>query len=237
MSGHSKWHQIHRQKGATDAKRGALFTKLGNNITVAAKIGGGDPDANFRLRLAIDQAKSSNMPKENIERAIKRGTGELNDGKKIETVNYEGYGPEATAFIIEVLTDNRNRTSASIKHLLSKFGGSLAGPGSVAWMFEQKGVIRTDDITEELELTLIDAGVRDIIRDEDGTTVYTKPGDLKKIKDLLEQFKITIEYAETEQIAKDKKIVSEEQKEKLQKLFDELDENEDVSNYYTNAEI
>ncbi|NUM25923.1 MAG: YebC/PmpR family DNA-binding transcriptional regulator [Candidatus Buchananbacteria bacterium] len=237
MSGHSKWHQIHRQKGVADAKRGAIFTKLGNNITVAAKLGGGDPDSNFRLRLAIDQAKAANMPKDNIERAIKRGTGELNDGKKIETVNYEGYGPDATAFIIEALTDNRNRTSSNIKHILNKAGGLLAGPNSVAWMFEQKGVIRIKNLAEDLELPLIDAGAQDIVKEDGGVTIYTDPSSLKKVKELLEQHGVEIDYAETEQVAKDKKAVSEEQKEKIQKLFDDLDNDEDVSNYYTNAEI
>ena len=236
MSGHSKWAQIHRQKGAADTKRGALFTKLGNAITIAAKLGGGDPEANFKLRLAMDQARAANMPKDNIERAIKRGTGE-SEGGKIEEITYEGFGPAGTAFIIEVLTDNRNRTSSALKHILSKYGGALGGPNSVSWVFEQKGIIRIKKIDEGLELELIDAGVQDIIREEDNVAIYTTPNNLKKIKDFLEQKGIKIEYAEVEQIAKDKKKVSAEEAEKIQKLFDELDEDEDVNNYYTNAKI
>lgn len=236
MSGHSKWAKIHRQKGATDNKRGALFTKLGKAITVAAKTGGNDQDSNFKLRLTIDKAKSNSMPKDNIERAIKRGTGEL-AGDKIESINYEGFGPDGTAFIVEALTDNRNRTSSAMKHILTKYGGGLGGPNSVAWMFEQKGIIRIENITDELELKLIDAGVLDIQKEEGGITIYTAPNDLKKIKELLEQKEIEIEYAEIEQIAKEKKIISEEKKDKIQKLFDELDDDGDVNNFYTNAEI
>ena len=235
MSGHSKWAQIHRQKGVADTKRGAVFTKLGNAITAAAKSGGGDPDANFKLRLAIDQAKASNLPKDNIERAIKRGTGELGGGT-IETVVYEGFGPAGTAIIIEGLTDNRNRTSSSIKHLLSKYGGSLGGPNSVSWLFIQKGVLRVKEISDELELDLIDAGALDIVREDDGATIYTVPNDLKKIKDFLELQKISVDYAEVEQVAKEKKALNDEEAQNLQKLFGELDNDEDVSNYYTNAE-
>jgi len=236
MSGHSKWSKIHRQKGAADNKRGALFTKLGNAITIAAKTGGGDPDSNFKLRLAIDQAKTGSMPKDNIERAIKRGTGELAGGI-IEAITYEGFGPEGTAFMIEALTDNRNRTSSAMKHILTKYGGSLGGPNSVAWIFSQKGIIRIKDINDELELKLIDAGAADIVKEEDGVTVYTAPNDLKKIKEFLEQKNIGVEYAEVEQIAKEKKVVPEDKKDKIQKLFDELDNNEDVNNYYSNAEV
>ncbi|MEA3398713.1 MAG: YebC/PmpR family DNA-binding transcriptional regulator [Patescibacteria group bacterium] len=233
MSGHSKWNTIKRQKGATDAKRGALFTKLGKTITVAAKEGGGDLETNFKLRLAVDQAKSGNMPKDNIDRAIKRGTGELAGGI-IESIAYEGFGPDGTAFIIEALTDNRNRTSAAMKHILTKYGGNLGGPGSVAWMFSQKGVIRIPEINDNLELELIDAGAADIQKDPDGAAIYTAPNDLKKVKDFLEQKNIVVEYAEVEQVAKEKKAVAFE---KLQKIFDELEENEDVNNFYTNADI
>ena len=236
MSGHSKWAQIHRQKGTADTKRGALFTKLGNAITIAARLGGGDSDANFRLRLAIDQAKAANLPKDNIERAIKRGTGELAGGI-IEQITYEGFGPAGTAVIIECVSDNRNRTASAIKHIFTKYGGSLGSPGSVSWLFELKGTIRTKKINEELELELIDAGATDIIPEEDGATVYSKPNDLKKVKDFLEQKGINVEHAEIEQVPKEKKILFPDQKDKMQKMFDELDENEDVNNYYTNAEI
>lgn len=236
MSGHSRWSKIHRQKSVADSKRGALFTKLGNAITIAAKAGGGDPTMNFKLQLAIDKAKTGNMPKDNIERAIKRGRGEV-EGKKIEEITYEGFGPSGTAFIIEALTDNRNRTSAVMKHILSKYGGSLGGPGSVAWMFEPKGIIRTQDISEQLELELIDAGASDITEEEGGMTVQTAPADLKKVKDRLEQAGKSVDYAEIEHIAKDQKSVDDKTKEKLQKLFDELDNIQDVNNFYTNASL
>ena len=235
MSGHSKWAQIHRQKGVADTKRGALFTRMGNAVTIAAKAGGGNPETNFRLRLAIDQAKAVNTPKDNIERAIKRGTGELAGGR-IETVTYEGFGPAGVAVMVECLTDNRNRTSSAMKHLLSKHGGSLGGASSVGWLFEQKGVIRVTAISDELELELIDAGVLDINRDEDGVTVYTAITDLQKIKERLEQRGVIVEHAELEQVAKDKKKLSDDEHEQLEKLFADLDENEDVSNYYSNAD-
>lgn len=234
MSGHSKWATTKRAKGVADAKRGAAFTKLGNNITIAAKLGGGDPSANFRLRLAIDKAKEANVPKDNIERAIKRGTGELGGGA-IDTVVYEGFGPEGVAVIVEGLTDNRNRTSSSIKHIFSKHGGSMGGPNSVSWMFEQKGVIRVKEVSDEMELELIDAGVLDIVREYEGATIYTQPNDLRKIKELLEAKKIIVEFAEVEHVGKEKKELSAEGSEKLQKMFDELEDNDDVSNYYTNA--
>lgn len=234
MSGHSKWSKIHRQKSVADNKRGALFTKLGNAITIAAKSGGGDPTTNFKLQLAIDQAKTGNMPKDNIQRAIKRGTGELKGGR-IEAITYEGFGPNNIAFMIECLTDNRNRTSAAMKHVLSKYGGSLGGPNSVGWMFEQKGIIRTEKVSEELELELIDAGANDFVEEDDGTTIFTNPSDLKKVNDFLTQKGLTVEYAEIEQVPKDKKTVDDKTKEKLEKVFAELDDNEDVNNFFTNA--
>lgn len=236
MSGHSKWAKIHRQKSVTDNKRGALFTKLANAVAIAAKSGGGDPTTNFKLQLAIDQARAGNMPKDNIERAIKRGTGELGGGT-IEEVTYEGFGPDGIAFMIECLTDNRNRTSAAMKHIFSKYGGNLGSPNSVGWMFKQRGVLHIDSINENLELELIDAGALDIIREDGGSSVLTNPADLKKIKDFLEQKEIKIEYAEIEQIPKEKKEVSEKTKEKLEKIFNELDDNEDVNDFYTNAKL
>jgi len=236
MSGHSKWSKIHRQKGVADNKRGALFTKLGNAVAVAAKLGGGDPDTNFKLQLAIDQAKAGNMPKDNIERAIKRGTGEL-EGGKIEELTYEGFGPGGTAFMVDCLTDNRNRTSSAIKHIFSKYGGKLGTPNSVARMFEQRGVVRTQSINEDLELELIDAGVSDVIAEEGGSTILTAPNDLKKIKDFLEEKNLTIEYAEIEQIPHEKKEVDKKTQNTIEKMFDEFDNDEDVNNFYTDAKI
>lgn len=236
MSGHSKWATTHRQKSAADAKRGAIFTKLAKNISVAARLGGGEIDTNFRLRLAVDKAKEANMPKDNIERAIKRGTGEL-DGGKIEETSYEGFGPEKTAFIIDCLTDNRNRTSANIKHLLSKYDGALGGPNSVSWMFDLKGVIRIKNINPDLELELIDAGADDIKAEDDGITIYCPANSLKRVTDFLAQKNISTDYAEIEQVPKEKKSVSEATKERLEKLFTELEDDEDVNNYYTNADV
>jgi len=235
MSGHSKWATTKRAKGAADAKRGAIFTKLANAISIAAKLGGGNPEINFRLRLAIDKAKGASMPKDNIERAIKRGTGE-GDGGPIETLNYEGFGPDGIAIIIEALTDNRNRTSSDIKHILTKYGGNLGGPGAVAWMFDSKGIIRTGEISEEQELELIDAGAMDLVREDEGTTVYTQPSDLNKIKEFLEKKNLAVEYAEVEMVPKEKKKVTAEVLERLEKMSNELDNNDDVSDYYTNLD-
>lgn len=233
MSGHSRWAQIHRQKGATDAKKGAVFTKLGNALTIAAREGGSNPEANFKLRLSIDQARAANMPKENIERAIKRGTGELSGGQ-LETVTYEGFGPEGVAIVIEALTANRNRTSSEIKHILTKYGGTLGSPNSVMWLFARMGVIRLAKITDELELELIDKGAKDIKEEDDGITIFCEPKNLQALKKFLEDKKIVVEYAAVDLIAKEKKAVAEE---KLKDFFAALDENMDVKDYYTNAEL
>lgn len=246
MSGHSKWHKIQHKKGANDAKRGAIFTKLGNAVTVAAKMGGGDPDMNFSLRLAIDRAKAANMPKDNIERAIKRGTGE-GGGATLETVTYEGFlpagrhgGPNQIPIIIEALTDNKNRTVSEVKHILEKNGGSMAGPGSVMWMFQRLGALTinnqqpTKNNLEELELELIDAGAEDVQVEDEEILIYTKPEELQKVKENIEKLGIQIESASIEYVAKEKVDISDEQGEKIQKLFDALDENDDVGDYYTN---
>src|SRR5512136_91753 len=160
MSGHSKWAQIKRKKGVADVKKGAMFTRLGREIALAAREGGGDPNANFALRLAVDKARSSNMPKENIERAIKRGTGELNEGGQLEDIMYEGYGPGGSALLVQVLTDNRNRAASEVRHMFTHGGGNLAASNAVAWMFEKRGVITIENVknADELELELIDAG-------------------------------------------------------------------------------
>jgi len=236
MSGHSKWSKIHRQKGVADAKRGAIFTRLGKAVTIAAREGGGNPESNFKLRLAMDQARAGNMPKENIERAIKRGTGELK-GDQIDEIIYEGFGPDGVAIIIEALTDNRNRTSSEIKHILSKNGGSLGAPNSVMWMFKKKGIIRIKSINDDLELELIDAGAADIVEEEGGVTIYCEAHNLQKIKSLLEEKNIEVEFADVNLIAKEKKEIDDKIKGKLERLYETLEESEDVSNYYSNAEI
>ena len=241
MSGHSKWAQIKRQKAVADKKRGNLFTKLGNAITVAAKQGGKDPDSNFKLRIAIEKAKSANIPNENIERAIKRGGGEL-EGVTIEEVIYEGFGPAGIALIIEATTDNKNRTTSSLRSILTKHQGNLGSSGSVMWMFDKKGVIRIlkNNITnkDELELKLIDAGAEDIIEEEEGFTIYTKPEELPQMKKTIETEKIPLASAEIELVPKNKiKIENESTKKKINQLFEELETNDDINNYFTNADL
>jgi YebC/PmpR family DNA-binding regulatory protein len=241
MSGHSKWATTKRAKAVVDAKRGAIFTKLGNLITIAARKGG-DPAANFNLRMAIDKGKAVNMPKENIDRAIKRGTGELG-GAVIEDLIYEGIGPAKTQFIIKSLTDNKNRSASTIRHLFTKYGGSF---GAVMWNFELKGVIRIMNYelriknyenNDEFELELIDAGAADIRKEEEGITIYTNPEDLQPVSQFLESKKIGTESAEIEYVAKEQVDLDSEEQEQAQKFIDELDDNEDVSDYYTNANI
>ena len=241
MSGHSKWSQIKRQKAVTDNKRGNLFTKLGNTIAVAAKEGGKDPNSNFRLRMAIDKAKASNMPNDNIERAIKRGAGEI-DGVTIEEVIYEGFGPAGVAIIIETTTDNKNRTAAAIRNILTKHGGNLGGSGSVTWMFDKKGVLRVTNeaITDKdaLELSLIDAGVDDIIIEKEGVLIYAPAQLLPTLKKTLEELNIIPASAEIELVPKNKIAVhNPADQKKLEKIFDELENDDDVSNYFTNANI
>ncbi|MFA5318629.1 MAG: YebC/PmpR family DNA-binding transcriptional regulator [Patescibacteria group bacterium] len=240
MSGHSKWATIKRAKEAKDAKRGNVFTKLGNNITVAAR-NGGDPEINFSLRIAIDKAKAANMPKDNIERAIKRGTGELG-GAQIEELIYEGFGPAKSGFIIEVLTDNKNRSAAEIRHLLTKYGGSLGALNSVSWNFNHLGIIRiikenlTGDM-DELELELIDAGADDIKKEEEGTTILTAIENLQKVKKLLDEKNIKTESAGIEYIVKDEKKISDEEKKRVEQFIEALEENDDVNNYYTDVNL
>ena len=241
MSGHSKWATTKRQKAVVDAKRGAIFTKMSNLISIAARDKGGDPTTNFTLRMAIDKARQANMPKDNIERAIKRGTGG-DGGQQIEELMYEGQGPAGSQFIIKCVTDNRNRTASTVRHMFSKAGGSL---GAVLWNFALRGVVQ---ITAEalvskmpdwdnFELELIDQGAEDIITEEEGTTIYTNPEDLPKLKTFLDQQAITTEIAEIQYVAKEKLVVdNDDDKLKLEKFVEALEESEDVSDYYTNAE-
>jgi YebC/PmpR family DNA-binding regulatory protein len=241
MSGHSKWATTKRAKAIVDAKKGAIFTKVSNLITIAAREKGGDPATNFSLRIAVEKARSANMPKENIERAIKRGTGEL-AGATIEELIYEGLGPAKSQFIIKSLTDNKNRSASTIRHIFTKAGGSF---GAVMWNFQIKGVIgiEKEEVrnkkleNDEFELELIDNGAQDILREEEGMTIFTKPEDLQKVKNFLEAKNISTEAAEIEYVAKDKMSVSDEDKIQVEKFIDELENNEDVSDYYTNVEI
>jgi len=241
MSGHSKWSTIKRAKAVTDQRRGNLFTKLSKNISLAAKQGGGDQEMNFKLRLAVDKAKSSNMPNDNIERAIKRGTGELKD-MILEEVIYEGYGPDGIAIIIEIATDNKNRSASAIRSIFTKNNGNLGNSGSVLWMFAQKGIIRIlkENIRDkdEFELKVIDNGAEDIIEEEEGFAILSEISSFQKLKEYIEKENIHSESADIEMIPNDKiKISDEKTITKLQKLFDELEENEDVNNFYTNADF
>ncbi len=238
MSGHSRWAKLKHFKGALDAKKSAMFTKLAQAITVAARQGGGDPSTNFKLRLAIDNARRANVPKNNIERAIKRGTGEPG-GEKIEEVIYEAFGPPGTTLIIEALTDNKNRTLASLRHILNKYGGNLGRENSVGWMFERKGIIRlvVDELgenKENIQLKAIEAGAEDIKEEDDELAIYTRPEDLQKVKENLEKDGVKIDYVETEWFARDPVKVSPDVQKKIDGLFAELDDNPDISDYYTN---
>lgn len=237
MSGHSKWATTHRQKEVADAKRGAIFTKLGNIITIAARQGG-DPNANPSLRAAIDRAKAASMPKDNIERAIKKGTGEL-VGEQVEELFYEGVLPGGVQVVVRCLTDNKNRSGSTVRHSFTKNGGSFS---AVMWNFSQFGVIRvaSSEISdkslsnESLELELIDQGIVDFVKEPEGITVYTEVKDLQKIHDFLEAKGLTLEASGLEYVAKEKIKLAADSEDKMDKFFEELEDNEDVSEYYTN---
>ncbi len=239
MSGHSKWAQIKRKKGVADVKKGAMFTRLGREIAIAAREGGGDPDSNFALRLAVDKARTSNMPKDNIERAIKRGTGELSEGGQLEEVMYEGYGPGGAALLVQLLTDNRNRAASDIRHIFTRGGGNLAAANAVAWLFEKKGVITIENVknAEELELRLIDAGADDLKVDGTLVEAYSAPENLKAFREQLEKRKIPIASAELAWIAKSPAQMSDDQAVSTLKLMESLEEHDDVQKVYTNLDI
>ncbi|HLD19820.1 MAG TPA: YebC/PmpR family DNA-binding transcriptional regulator [Patescibacteria group bacterium] len=239
MSGHSKWASIKHKKGATDQRRGILFSKISKNIIIAAKHGGGDPATNLTLRLAIDAARSANMPNDNIKRAIDRATGKA-DGAQIEEVLYEGFGPGGIALLVSTTTDNKNRTTSNVRHLFSKYGGSMGTANSVAWMFEQRGVIRIEKPAsideDDFQLQLIDAGAEDISVSDDGIRITTSPADLIKIKTAVENMSIPVEYAQIEFIPKQTISIDAESQSKIDTFFEILEEDEDVSNYYSNVE-
>ncbi len=240
MSGHSKWSTIKHKKAAQDAKRGKIFTKLIREITVAARMGGGDPSSNPRLRAAIAAAKTANMPKNNIERAIKKGTGEL-EGVNYEEVVYEGYGPGGVAVMVEAITDNRQRTVAEVRHIFSKRGGSLGEPGSVAWMFKKKGliVVEKDKIDEETLLELaLEAGADDVKEQETEWEVITEPGSFEQVKTALEQKDVPIISAEVTMVPQNTIKVDDEQKaSQLLKLMEALEDNDDIQHVYANFDI
>lgn len=239
MAGHSKWASIKHKKAVVDSRRGKLFTKLGRAITVAAREGGGDPDGNPSLALAIQKARDASMPKDNIERAIARGTGEGADADAIEAVLYEGYGPGGVALLIEALTDNRNRTGAEVRHALTKHGGSLGEPGSVAYLFEQCGLISVDSgsHTEDELLVAIDAGATEIDSDEDCYEILTAPSDLGTVRGALEEEGISFESAEIVQRPTVRVELDAGAAASLMRLIDALEENDDVGEVHANFDI
>lgn len=238
MSGHSKWAQIKRQKGIADAKKGAAFTKLANNITLAAREGGKDPAMNFRLRLAIDKAHDANMPKENIERAIKRGAGEAND-RPIETVVYEGYGPGGAAVVVETLTDNRNRTTGDLRTTFGKYSGNLANANSVLWMFRRHGFLEVTPGAhrDAVELAAIDAGATDLSEDGGTLAIYTEPDALQKIRETVAATGASVLNAEFTLVPTTTVAPSDTDKAKVQELLLALEELQDVTNVSSNVEF
>jgi YebC/PmpR family DNA-binding regulatory protein len=239
MSGHSKWHSIKHKKAIVDARRGQHFTKLARAITVAAREGGGDPDGNPSLGLAIQKARDASMPKDNIERAIAKGTGEGVDADKFETVLYEGYGPGGVALLIEALTDNRNRTGADVRHMLSKHGGNLGEPGSVSYLFDKRGVIVVDAsrYDEDDLIAAIDAGAEDIALDEDVYEIVTEPGQLGHVRAALTESGVEIESADVTQRPQVRVPVQEADAAKLMRLIDALEESDDVGSVHANYDV
>ena len=239
MSGHSKWASIKHKKAIVDSRRGKLFTKLTRAITVAAKEGGGDPEGNPSLALAISKAKDASMPKDNIERAIAKGTGAGADAAALETILYEGYGPGGVALLIEAVTDNRNRTGADVRHALSKGNGSLGEPGSVAYNFDKKGVIVVDGerYSEDDLMVAIDAGAEDISREDDSWEIVTEPSDLTAVRKALEEAEVEIGNAEVTQRPKVLVPVDEETAAKLLRLIDTLEDNDDVDAVHANFDV
>lgn len=240
MSGHSKWSSIKHKKAKEDAKRGKMFSKLSRAITVAAKDGGGDPSMNHTLAAAIEKAKDFNMPQDNIERAIKRGTGEI-EGAAFEQITYEGYGPKGIAVMVDVLTDNRNRAAADMKNIFSRFNGSLGGSGSVSWMFERKGLILVNKDSgideEELLEIAIEVGAQDLNTDEDQFEILTLPEDLMKVREGLKEKEVRFESAEITQLPKNTTQLDIEDAKKILKLIDALEEYDDVQEVYSNFNI
>ena len=239
MSGHSKWSSIKHRKAATDARRGQQFTKLARAITVAAREGGGDPDGNPALANAVQKAREASMPKDNIERAIARGTGEAADAAGIESVVYEAYGPGGAALMIETLTDNRNRTGADVRHLLAKHGGTLGEPGSVAYLFEKRGVIVIDAgrYSEDDLIPAIDAGAQDIGVDEDVYEVVTAPSELSAVRSALEQAGVELESAELVQRPTTRVHLDRGQAASVLALIDALEEADDVQAVHSNFDV
>lgn len=240
MSGHSKWHNIQARKGKQDAARGRVFTKIGKEILVAAKEGGGNPESNSKLKDIIAKAKAANMPMDTINRAIKRGTGEGGD-VNYEEISYEGYGPGGVAFIINALTDNKNRTASNVRHTLERSGGSLGASGCVSWMFERKGVLvveKKDGLDEdELMMMAVDAGAEDFNPDDDVYEITTAPEDFSSVRQSLEDNGIEFVSAELSMVPSNTIALDNENAEKVEKLIDRIEEDDDIQNVWHNAEF
>ena len=239
MSGHSKWSQIKRQKGANDVKRGATFTKVTREIAIAARAGGGDPDGNFRLRLAVEKARSVNMPADNIKRAIERASG-ASESDQFEEIVYEGYGPGGVAILVEAATDNRNRTAADVRSRFAKAGGQLAASGAVAWQFEPRGFItvsRSGADPDDIALAAIDAGAEDVDTETDPLEIYTSPGDLERVRRALEESGAQVEHAENAMIAKQTVDLEPSRARQALRLVEELEDLDDVQRVTANFDI
>ena len=241
MSGHSKWSQIKHKKGQTDAKRGKIFTKIVKEISIAARLGGGDPDGNPRLRTAVEKAKEVNMPHDNIKKAIMKGTGEL-PGVAYEEYVYEGYGPAGVALMIEVMTDNKNRTLPEIRHMLGKSGGSLGETGCVSWMFDKKGyiLVNKSKSSEDTVMSIaLDAGAEDMKNDpgEENYEIVTAPEDFTRVRDALEKANIPVESAEVSMLPKNYVVLDERAAEQMMRLMEGLEDHDDIQNVYANFDI
>lgn len=242
MSGHSKWANIKRRKAAVDAKKGAVFTKLGKELIAAARDGGGNPDTNFRLRMAIDKARAANMPMDNIQRSIMKGTGEGDEGAVYDEFAYEGYGPGGVAIMVDLMSENRNRTAQEIRHLFSRHGGSLGESGCVAWMFKKQGSIilakEHNRISEDdLLLVALEAGAEDLRNEEEVYEVVTSPGDLERVARALTAAGLKVAEAETAMVPQSTVSLEGETAEKCLELMDALEEHEDVQHVYANLEV
>lgn len=240
MSGHSKWSQIKRQKGAADAKRGQVFTKLGREIQVATREGGPDPNANPRLRLAVQRAREARMPAENIERAIQRASGAGADAANLEEITYEGYGPGGAAILVEAMTDNRNRTAAEVRNVFKNAGGGLGESGCVAWNFDNRGVITVDDLDddpEEVALKAIDAGADDFRVDDRMVEIYTTPAELERVRARLEQQDVRVSNAEAALLPKTTLELEPKNAAAVLKLMEKLEDLDDVQRVWSNIEI
>lgn len=242
MSGHSKWANIKHKKGKADALRGAVTTKISREITVAVRMGGADPAGNMRLKLALQKAKANNIPKDNIQRAIQKGLGAQDGANNYEEIMYEGYGPGGVAVLIEIMTDNRNRTAADIRHLFSKYGGNLGESGCVSWMFHKKGIFEIDKATgiseDELMMIALEAGAEDVKSDDEEVfEVITAPEDFSAVEKALEDNKIIVATSEISMIPDTTVALNKEDSEKMIKLMDALEDHDDVQEVYANFDI